>query len=219
MTDAAIPSRDQRAWSRPRLLTVGTVLVLLAVALGVWIYARGDTPFALDAWWNTVLAGWRWAPAEQLSLALNVLGGGLVAAIIPAVGIVVLAILRRPWSAAYLAGAEILSVLVVQLLKHTFGRARPEDIQVVSDHGSYPSGHVANATTLVVVLVVVLPRAWTAVVAALWVVLMAFSRTYLHAHWLSDTLGGALVGAGCALVVAGALAPVLARERMARLSP
>jgi membrane-associated phospholipid phosphatase len=45
------------------------------------------------------------------------------------------------------------------------------------------------------------------------VVLMMWSRTYLHAHWLSDTVGGALIGAGTALLVAAAFAVPMARER------
>ena len=53
---------------------------------------------------------------------------------------------------------------------------------------------------------VLFPRVWVAIVGAAWVLLMAFSRTYLGAHWLSDTLGGMLVGASAALLVAAAFA-------------
>ena len=83
---------------------------------------------------------------------------------------------------------------------------------VVSDHGSFPSGHTANAATLAVIAVVLAPRVWVALVGAAWVFAMAFSRTQVHAHWLSDTVGGALVGAGFALLVAAAFTPRLTRE-------
>ena len=52
-----------------------------------------------------------------------------------------------------------------------------------------------------------------ALVGVAWVFLMALSRTAVHAHWLSDTLGGALIGAGVVLIVAGLFAPLLVRER------
>jgi len=102
---------------------------------------------------------------------------------------------------------------VVQMLKAMFGRARPEEMIVVSDHGSYPSGHTANAATLAVIAVVIVPRVWVAVVGAAWVFAMAFSRTQVHAHWFSDTVGGTLAGLGAALVLAALFTAVLERER------
>jgi undecaprenyl-diphosphatase len=132
---------------------------------------------------------------------------------VPGTAIALLAWRRRFWSVGYLVATLALSVLFVQVLKHVLGRARPEDIQVVSDYGSYPSGHVANAATLAAILVVLHPRIWTAIVGGAWVLMMAFGRTYLHAHWLSDTLGGALVGIGVALLCAGFMADRLRRDR------
>ncbi|MDI9893084.1 phosphatase PAP2 family protein, partial [Microbacterium sp. IEGM 1404] len=67
---------------------------------------------------------------------------------------------------------------------------------------SFPSGHTANAATIAGVAAIVFPTLWVRVGGGAWIVLMAFSRTYLHSHWLSDTVGGALVGAVAALVLA-----------------
>ncbi len=96
-------------------------------------------------------------------------------------------------------------MLVVQLLKTLFGRTRPEQILIDSDFGSFPSGHTANAATFAVLAVMLSPRLWVWLVAGLWIVCMAFSRTVLSAHWLSDTIGGMLIGAGVTLVVGGLL--------------
>jgi undecaprenyl-diphosphatase len=41
---------------------------------------------------------------------------------------------------------------------------------------------------------------------------MAVSRTYLGAHWISDTIGGLLLGAGVAVIVWTPLAYRLAAE-------
>jgi undecaprenyl-diphosphatase len=132
---------------------------------------------------------------------------------VPIGGALVLVLLRRPWAAVYFVAAEAVSAGGVQVLKHLFGRVRPEDIVVIADYGSYPSGHVANAATIAVAAYVIFPRVWVAIVGGVWIILMAFSRTYLHAHWLSDTVGGALIGAGTALLVAAAFAVPMARER------
>lgn len=198
------------------LLAAGFVLVALSCALGFWIFTHGDPPFAFDVWWNAAVAELTSPFLTGFSRVMNWLGGGWFAVLaVPIGGAVVLVVLRRPWAAMYFLAAQAVSAAGVQVLKHLFGRVRPEDIIVVSDYGSYPSGHVANAATLAVAAFVIFPRVWVAVAGAAWIVLMAFSRTYLHAHWLSDTVGGALLGAGAALVVAAAFAVPMARETAA----
>jgi membrane-associated phospholipid phosphatase len=199
--------------TRRAMLIAGLVAIAAACGLGAWILARGDGAFTVDAAWNDLLAGVRSSVLLALAQAMNVVGGGWVGVlVVPLAVAVALWVTRRPWAAAYFLAAEALSAALVQVLKHVFGRARPDDILVVSDYGSFPSGHTANAATLAVIAFALLPRAWVGVVGAAWVLLMAFSRTYLHAHWLSDTLGGALLGVGAALVLAAAFAAPLGRE-------
>ncbi|GAA3912171.1 phosphatase PAP2 family protein [Microbacterium invictum] len=193
-------------------VVVGGVLVVLAFLLGL-VVATGAEPIDLDAWWNSLVTGI--APGfEPVSLFMNAAGGGWIATFaVPLGGLLVLVLMRRPWAGVYLIAASLGSVLLVQLLKQVFGRARPEEILVVSDYGSFPSGHTANAATLAAVAVIVFPRLWVTLVAAAWVVLMAFSRTHVHAHWFSDTVGGALAGVGAALLVAAAFTVPLYREQ------
>ncbi len=221
-----IPQRHNSAMhSRPgsatRLLIAGLCLMVLGAGLGLWILlGRGNEPFAVDVWWETLISFDRGAVLTWISFAMNWIGGGWFATFaVPIAVALILLLLRRPWSAAFFVAAELLSALVVQVLKHVFGRARPEDILVVSDFGSFPSGHVANAATIAIAVWVLLPRWWTAALGAVWIVLMAFTRTYLGAHWLSDTVGGALVGGGAALVLGAVFARLLVRERARPVEP
>ena len=45
-----------------------------------------------------------------------------------------------------------------------------------------------------------------------FVLVMMWSRTFLAAHWLSDTVAGAVLGAGVALMLWWLCAPLLARD-------
>ena len=208
---------DQRtAGVRPitGYLISGLVLIALSCALGFWVFTHGDPPFAIDVWWNGAVAEISTPVLTGFSQFMNWVGAGWFGVlVVPIGGAIALVLLRRPWAGAYFLAAEAISAGGVQILKHLFGRVRPEDIIVVSDYGSYPSGHVANAATLAVAAAVIFPRVWVMIVGGAWVVLMAFSRTYLHAHWLSDTVGGALLGAGAALLVAAVFAVPMAKEK------
>jgi len=190
----------------------GIVAIVAAVLLGVIILIRGNLPFEADAEWMEEIIEHRNPVWELPSLVMNFLGGGWFAYLVPLAIVVVLCVLRRFWSALFLAVSCILSAGIVQLLKEIVGRPRPEDMLVVSDFGSFPSGHSANAATLMVCLAIIVHRAWVWAAGAAYVVLMMVSRTYLGAHWVSDTIGGALVGIAVALIVWAPLARKLRVE-------
>lgn len=195
-----------------RRAVVGGLLVAAAVILGIMIVVEVD-PFDIDTWWNGAVGASSGA-LTQLALALNFVGGGWFATyLVPLGGCLILVVFGRWRAGLFFLTASALSAGLVQVLKSVFGRVRPEDILVISDHGSYPSGHTANAATIAVVAVILLPRAWVAVLGGAWVFVMAFSRTQVHAHWFSDTVGGVLAGAGAALIVAALFTVPLLKER------
>lgn len=208
------PERDlalrvQRRW--PVVSAIGAVGV--ALLLGLVISARGGR-LSIDTEWMAELVEHRSAFWEAPALVMNFVGGGWFGVFaVPVVIAVLLLVARKPWAALYFVAASVASAAVVQIVKQVFGRARPEDILVVSDFGSFPSGHVANAATIAVALGVILRHrlVWWAGVA--YTLLMIASRTYLGAHWLSDTLGGVLVGAGMAVVLWAPFAFRLLAER------
>jgi undecaprenyl-diphosphatase len=113
--------------------------------------------------------------------------------------------------------AAVLSLAVVPLgqllnvgLKHVFQRARPlvpEPLVHLTTY-SFPSGHAVASTLLygvlcALVLQRVRSRFWrvaAATGAVAMVLLVAFSRVYLGAHYLSDVIAGMAVGIACVAV-------------------
>jgi len=209
--------RRARSYGRRAALTAGISALVLSVLLGATIMLRnGGLPFEVDEEWAEEVLTLRGPVGDVFAYFMNWLGGGLVGVFIIPVGVaIVLLLMRRPWGALYFVVASAASAGVVQLLKELFARARPEDMLVTSDFGSFPSGHVANAATISVAIGVIVPVVWVWVAGTAYTVLMAISRTYLGAHWISDTIGGLLVGAGVALMLWAFLAIPLERERLA----
>lgn len=208
--------RRARSMGRRVPLVVGVTSVIIAALLGWIIALRIGELFEVDEEWAEDVLTLRGPVGDLFAYGMNALGGGVIGVFVVPIGIaIVLLICRRPWGALYFVLASAASAGVVQVLKQLFGRARPEDMIVVSDFGSFPSGHVANAATIAVALGVIVPRVGVWIAGAVYTVLMAISRTYLGAHWFTDTVGGLLVGAGVALLVWALFARPLERERLA----
>lgn len=196
-------------------LVSGIAAVVLAAVLGAVIaYRVSNKPFEFDTEWMEEILEARNPVLEIPAQLMNTVGGGLFGVIIlPIVIVVLLLILRRRWAALYFAAASILSAGLVQLLKNVFARPRPEDMLVTADIGSFPSGHVANAATMAVVLGFILQRTWVWIAGMVYAILMMLSRTYLGVHWVSDTIGGLVLGAGVAVILWAPLAHRLYLER------
>jgi len=189
------------------MLISGGALLAAAVVLG-WVVVGlfGGAVQGLDPSWNQLMVQIRQPWMLVVAYALNIIGGGWVAILlVPLLILGLLAVLKRWRAAVYAAVTFVVSVALTQLVKEIFGRARPEDLLVDSDYGSFPSGHTANAATIAVVLIVVFRRQWVLIAGIIWTLAMALSRTILSVHWLTDTIGGMLIGAGAALVVAALL--------------
>jgi membrane-associated phospholipid phosphatase len=184
------------------------VLALTAVAFAV-VADHGilaQIQRADDAWLRLMISG-RAAPVTAVAKVFNWLG--LVYVTLP-VRIVIggyLAWRRRWWHLAAFAAAVVLSEVLIGTLKGIYHRARPPGSLVATSGASFPSGHsiAASVTVVAAVIALVPPRrarvAWGAAAAG-FSVLMALSRAYLGAHWLSDAGAGVLLGTSCALLAA-----------------
>jgi undecaprenyl-diphosphatase len=148
--------------------------------------------------------------------------------ILPAT-LVVAAILRwkkHPVSALLFVGSVGGGFILNALLKITFHRARPDLWpSLVTEHSfSFPSGHAAMSTVFYGGLAAVVfhltdrtgPRIAALAFAVFAIGLIAWSRVFLGAHWVTDVTAGFLVGLFWVVVSAVATEVVYRRVPAAR---
>jgi membrane-associated phospholipid phosphatase len=193
--------------ARPERAVWAGIALLAAVLVTALLVPSG--PLALDSSWSRLMGDWRSPTLDHLAQSYDDLGRGVLRAVaIGAIGVVLLA--ARRWLAlASFAVVEALTPLAVALLRHLVDRPRPPDPSIHVSGASFPSGHAAYAGATCVALVVLFspvdrrrPLWWA--IAAIEIAGMAWSRTYLQVHWLSDVVAGAVLGTGIALLVFGA---------------
>jgi hypothetical protein len=104
-----------------------------------------------------------------------------------------------------LAEAILINGLYTQLLKVTFGRARPFtgegkseidlfEFEFESEDNSFPSGHSSTAFAIATVLSERIENIYASIALYSLASLTAYQRVYSDVHWFSDTLMGAALG-------------------------
>jgi undecaprenyl-diphosphatase len=189
--------------SRPDARNLAILIALLIAAAWLFIgtledVATGDPLVRADQAVYQALQTLRTAPGDAVLIAITELGDTFV---ITAMTVTILLFLawKRAWRAAAfwliaVVGASLLNTAV----KVALHRARPVDLAYTGWGAfSFPSGHSTTNAVLYGALILLIarePRArsWLMVALApvLLVALIAFSRLYLGAHWLSDVIGG-----------------------------
>lgn len=185
---------------------LGGVLLLVAGVLLVTMLADPIRPWVqpFDDWVAESLAANRTAWATDLAKLFDAIGSTYVTVPIRIVAIGILVFRRRWIQLSAFTTALVLSELCIGPLKALVDRPRPPAIVEVSA-ASFPSGHaIAAAMTAFGLVVAFLPRGrrrlrWL-IGATIFAATMAWSRTYLGAHWATDTLAGGCIGIGLAVL-------------------
>ncbi|AOX45573.1 MULTISPECIES: phosphatase PAP2 family protein [unclassified Microbacterium] len=201
-TDAALlPDRPRVDHRRPIALVVGVVAAVLFVGLRFAVELSGSAPLPIDQWWDDAMADLANPVAVIVAWIPAIVGGTIGMIVIGVATTLVFLLRRRPWDALAVASSIALVVLIGAPLAAVIARARPADSLAETVATSFPSGHTAVATTIAVVLGLILRRGWVWAAGVVWVVAMMWSRTYLHAHWLSDVTAGLLEGIAVSTLV------------------
>jgi undecaprenyl-diphosphatase len=202
-----------------RALVLAAILLAMAVLLGVLVAipdSRHEVQDVDDAVRRFAVSTQN-RPTTVIADAFGLAGGVWVNWSIRVIAFVVLALRRQFLQLTAFALAVITSEALIGTLKAAYDRARPPDSLISTSAASFPSGHaIAGAVTAVGLVLVLLPPGparwkWE-VRAVIFAFLMALSRVYLRAHWLSDVVAGGLIGAGLALGWPALLQTVRARR-------
>jgi undecaprenyl-diphosphatase len=202
MTEIYIPALPLPAMRRTLGFTAGFLVVTVAVVL--------DWTARLDLAVGAAVAGARSRILSDIALNVTALAGDPVVVLVMVIaGLYVYVAGRRDLLPAVVGaplGAFVSSALIKLLVHHP----RPEGaIIALPQTFTYPSGHATEAIALWVTYAFVVTRNETrpavrqvllgaAVTIAL---LIAWSRVYLGVHYLSDVVGGLLLGAAWAFAL------------------
>jgi membrane-associated phospholipid phosphatase len=211
LTRPAAAGRPEHALLAAPGRDIAVTAIVVALTTVVFAAVAGHGALAhiqrLDDAWLRLMISSRSAPVTAIARLLNLLG--LVYLTLPLRIAVAgyLALRRRWWHLAAFAAAVVMSEILIGMLKGIYDRARPPGSLVATSGASFPSGHsIAASVTVVAAVIALVPpgrrrAAWGAAAVA-FSILMALSRAYLGAHWLTDAIAGVLLGTSCALLTA-----------------
>lgn len=147
------------------------------------------------------------AIADQVMLCITFLGEKSV--VLPIAGMVFiwLMITKRFYAALHVLALAILSAGSAEIAKHLVHSPRPVGLQQSPSGFSFPSGHATLATSIYVGIGLLFStifkdqRRFFIFCGIFLAFIIGISRLYLEAHWLTDVVGGWLLGSAVLILI------------------
>ena len=189
------------------LLSILVLLILAFTTLSVFIAKHPILPFDIKAslWVQKLQSGWM----DKVMLAISFFGE-LPYSLLSVLVVAAIFYWQKFRREAFYISMVLFSGLIILGVKNIINRPRPTTFYVrlveVNRFQSYPSGHVLSYVLFFGFLIILMrtlkqiPQTTRNVItylSAFLVIMIAPSRIYLGAHWLTDTIGGFLLGIIC----------------------
>lgn len=199
--------------SETRVLTLWAIVIIAAAWLFLGILedvVTGDTLVTVDAAIYAMLQQLRTSVGDRLLIGVTELGDTVVVLCV-AISVFLALLWQRAWrTAAYWIAAIGFAGALNTGIKLAIHRARPGEMAYTGvSEFSFPSGHTTVNAVMYGFLAFIIARQYRAIVqipvfavALSFIVLIAFSRIYLGAHWFSD-VSASLTFAAMWLIVMG----------------
>jgi len=180
-----------------------SLFILSGLLFWVWSLLTLHTELLqpLDHFMLSFASNARSAPVDAVLVSLTLLGDERFLYCSFTIFVGVLITQKRPIAALHLVIAGLSTAAITHALKYGFAVPRPEFVYYAPTSFAYPSGHSSGAVILygLVASFIAQEKAQTQrwkiyLTLGIPITLIALSRVLLGVHWVSDIIGGILLG-------------------------
>ena len=118
-------------------------------------------------------------------------------------------ILKKQKTGVIIPSVLLFSTIVNSIIKILFGRSRPDVLKLVLEESySFPSGHTMAAVSMYGILIYIVNKSninkklkiILSIILGIIPLLVALSRVYLGAHYITDVIGAIILATGILLI-------------------